>query len=239
MQAVQDEGTYSYNYGPRGEITSITDPDRSRTFTHNANVEIDGIVDNEGRTGDVTYDAAGRMTEHVDPDGTVTTYTYDARGLLVEVTVTEPGGREPEIPYPEPDPNQPTTGVVSPIFECWTRETDGTYTAYWGYENKTTQNGQPVGRTIAHGNQNKLTPTSFQGTQPERFGVPDVVPNRPGRTAFGPDAPNAFVTHGWNGTNLVWKLGNKTATASNTPSKQCAVGPTQLRPDGDHRGSSP
>jgi RHS repeat-associated protein len=161
------------------------------------------------------------MTEHVDPDGTITTYTYDARGLLAEVAVTEPGGTETEIPYPEPDPNQPTTGVVSPIFECWTEETDGTYTAYWGYENKTTQNGQPVGRTIAYGTQNKLTPNFLQGTQPERFGIPGVVPNRPGRTAFGPDAPNAFVTRGWNGSNLVWKLGNKTATASTASSKRC------------------
>ena len=225
LQAVQDEGTYSYTYGPRGEITSITDPDRSRTFTHNANVEIDGIVDDQGRPGDVTYDAAGRMTEHVDPDGTITNYAYDARGLLAEVRVTEPAEAEPEIPYPEPVPGQPTTGTISPIFECWTQEPDGTYTAYWGYENRTTQNGQPVGRTIAHGAQNRLTPSSFQGTQPTRFGVPGVIPGRPGRTAFGATAPNAFVTRNWNGSNLVWNVAGRTATASNTPSKQCTSGP--------------
>jgi RHS repeat-associated protein len=224
LQAVQDDGTYTYSYGPRGEITSITDPDRSRTFTHNANAEIDSITDNEGRTGEATYDDAGRMIEHVDPDGTITTYTYDARGLLIESTITEPGAT-PVIPYPEPDPNQPTSGSVSPIFECWAPEPDGTYTAYWGYENNTVQNGQPVGRTITHGNQNKLTPSTVQGTQPERFGVPGVIAGRPGRTAFGAQAPNAFVTAGWNGSNLVWKLGNRTATASITPSKKCATVP--------------
>ena len=54
------KGTYAYTYGTRGEITSISDPDRSRTFTHNANVEIDTIIDNNGATGNVVYDEAGR-----------------------------------------------------------------------------------------------------------------------------------------------------------------------------------
>lgn len=113
-----------------------------------------------------------------------------------------------EVDVSELDPD------VSPIFECWTLESDETYTAYFGYENRTTDDGVPVGVVLPYGPQNNLTPSGFDGLQPDEFGVPDVVPGRPGRTAFGPAEPNAFVVSGWNGVgNIVWNLDGRSATA--------------------------
>jgi RHS repeat-associated protein len=101
------------------------------------------------------------------------------------------------------------------IFECWA-PVGNHFTAYFSYENFSKQGTRLVGVKIDRGSGNKLTP-AMGVDLPERFGVPGVVPGRPGRTAFGTALPKAFVVRKWNGTNtLVWKLGTRTATASKT-----------------------
>jgi RHS repeat-associated protein len=120
------------------------------------------------------------------------------------------------VPYPLPVPGGgPVTVDVRPIFECWA-PVGNHYTAYFSYENFSKQGTRLVGVKVDRGSSNKLTP-GMGVDLPERFGVPGVVPGRPGRTAFGTALPKAFVVRKWNGTNtLVWKLGARTATASKT-----------------------
>lgn len=73
-----------------------------------------------------------------------------------------------------------TVTRVSPIFECYVDEGDGTYTAYFGYENRSTDvDGAPLVVTQAAGTpQNKLTPAEHEDLLPAEFGFPDVVPGR-------------------------------------------------------------
>jgi RHS repeat-associated protein len=155
------------------------------------------------------------LTKLTEPDRTITTYTYDARGLPTAITRTSIS--DPVISYPDPTSGAgPVIVDVRPIFECWSTQPNGLLTAYFGYENLSTQAGRPVAVSVAHGPQNKLTPTpaSYQGAQPDRFGVPNVVSGRPGRTAVGGARPYGFVVTDWNGKNIVWKVNNRTATAS-------------------------
>ncbi len=102
---------------------------------------------------------------------------------------------------------------VRPIFECWKDNGDGSYTAYFGYENHSTIDGEPHNVTIPVGDDNYITPASYSNLLPTEFVYPGVVENRPGRTAFDSTEPNAFVIDNWDGTNVVWNLLGKTSTA--------------------------
>ncbi len=111
-------------------------------------------------------------------------------------------------------PFEPEAEVV-PIFECYVEQADGTYTAFFGYENSTVgEDGELVEITVPFGADNALSPVALDGVQPTSFGFPDVVDGRPGRTAFEDVEPNAFIVEGWDGSDIVWTLLGETATAS-------------------------
>lgn len=95
---------------------------------------------------------------------------------------------------------------VSPIFECFTTQPDGTFSAFFGYENNTVgEDGGLTGTTVALGDDNVVSPVVFDGQQPTVFA--------PGRTALGDAEPNAFVVTGWDGTPITWTLLANTVTA--------------------------
>ena len=110
---------------------------------------------------------------------------------------------------------------ISAIFEGWKDNGDETYTAYFGYENKSTidrGNGpEPYVVNEPVGANNKLTPSTNDNLLPTTFGFPNVVSGRPGRTSFYPGPGFAFVVENWDGSNIVWSLFGRTATASLNP----------------------
>ena len=94
---------------------------------------------------------------------------------------------------------------VKPIFEGWVDNGDGTYKAYFGYLNNSKDAyGNPMEVTIPFNtNDNKVTGYTGTATFPSVFSI--------GRT---PGFPNtAIVIDGWNGSNIVWKIFTRTATA--------------------------
>ena len=69
---------------------------------------------------------------------------------------------------------------VKPIFECWSDNGDGTVTVNFGYLN---QNSFVV--NIPHGDNNKMTPSTYTTNLPVDF--------QPGRTPYWPDPAISFV----------------------------------------------
>ena len=120
---------------------------------------------------------------------------------------------EGEPPVEDPPPVNESADV-RPILECVADNGDGTYTAFFGYENR---HGEPV--TIPYGANNRMTPTTYQGQQPEAFPMPNVVPGRPGRTPWYPG--HAFTVTFSGGEQVVWRLRNRTSTASDNPAQRC------------------
>jgi len=129
---------------------------------------------------------------------------------------------------------------VSPILECVKDNGDGTYTAYFGYENyDETETVIPVGDS------NKITGGVLSGQdqgQPTTFEYP--VPGHPdGRMGRTPWYPNAAFSVVFDGSNLVWTLDGRTATASDNPAQQCPEtytiktsytgGPANISPEGE------
>ncbi|UTW63691.1 DUF11 domain-containing protein [bacterium SCSIO 12741] len=89
---------------------------------------------------------------------------------------------------------------ISPVLECVYPDTNGSYTAVFGYNNP---NNTVV--NLAIGGQNEFVPA------PQNQGQP---------TAFQPGRQWDVFEVNFNGSNLVWKLDGKTATASSS-SPQC------------------
>jgi hypothetical protein len=145
-------------------------------------------------------------------------------GLLGLVTVSV--GPSSAIEKPEKEDR----GVrVVPIFECAAPEGGGLFSAFFSFENLSKNvDGSPMAITIPRGPKNKVTPAAYVGYAPEKFGFPNVVPGRPGRTAFDVAEPKAFIVRGWNGkTPIKWKLGDEDAEASSeTRCKGRAFPPT-------------
>lgn len=116
---------------------------------------------------------------------------------------------------------------ISPIFECWQEdpETEG-YIAYFGWENRSTLDGDPY--TVSREEAGfAVTPDSYESYFPDEFDYPYEVDGRPGRTDFYPNA--AITIPDWDGSNIVFRLDGRTATASlNGP--QC---PAQPEPEID------
>lgn len=99
------------------------------------------------------------------------------------------------------------TKQVFPVLECVAKNTNGTYTAYFGYENKNS-----VSVTIPVGNDNRFLPH-----EPQDRGQPSVF--APGRRQF------VFKVD-FDGKNIVWQLKGpdgkgRTATASSNPTMDC------------------
>jgi len=83
---------------------------------------------------------------------------------------------------------------VSPVLECVFDAGEGTFVALWGYSNRGTEAVEvPVGKT------NAFTPAPQDRGQPTKFELGRVV--------------GAFTTK-FDGSNLVWSLTGRTATAS-------------------------
>lgn len=115
------------------------------------------------------------------------------------------------------DPKEPVI-ELHPIFECWEETDKDTYTAHFGYENKSTLDGAPydvplaeAGFSVSPGSYEALFLAELAKTGDE-FVYPNVVDGRPGRTAFYPD-PWVSVTD-WDGSNIVFGLDGRTATGS-------------------------
>ena len=100
----------------------------------------------------------------------------------------------------------PALTDVRPILECVAPSGTG-FVAYYGYENRGTRAGR-----VAYGPNNRITPAALDRAQPDLFGLPGVVAGRPGRTPFFPG--HAFTVPFAAGQTVVWKLFNRTSTAS-------------------------
>jgi predicted extracellular nuclease len=95
----------------------------------------------------------------------------------------------------------PAAGKISPVLECVAYNGGSSYTARFGYKNPNTF---PVQILIGPGN--NFTPAPPDRGQPTLFAA--------GRQRFVFDVP-------FNGSNLVWTLNGKTATASSNPAQRC------------------
>lgn len=98
-----------------------------------------------------------------------------------------------------------TVAPVHPILECVANNGDGTYTAYFGYQN---DNAFVV--TIPVGPDNKFSPNPENRSQPSVF--------QSGRSSSYPNAAFSVV---FDGNNLVWTVWDRTASASRA-SKACS-----------------
>jgi hypothetical protein len=117
--------------------------------------------------------AGARETVRLDRKRTRVTYTNRAAA-----TTASPG----PSPVTKAKP-------LTPILECVRDNFDGTYTAYWGYENS----GAEV--TIPVGERNTFSPATFNSALPTRFAA--------GRTAAFPASAFSLT---WDGGGIEWKL---------------------------------
>lgn len=208
----QNEGMYIAHFGyenqtgeaqtiPFGSNNSVTPGSYQSFFPERFDENADGP--RAGRTG--FY-----------PDTAVQIPNWDGEAIVWNL----PGGSETaslddslRCPEPEVEP-------VSPILECVANLDDGAYRAFFGWENP-----NEFDVTIPVGAENKFTGGAIDGNdqgQTTEFTYP--APNFPnddrmGRTGFYPD--HAFSVD-FDGSELVWTLNGKTATASDG-SKQCPI----------------
>ncbi|HHW85535.1 MAG TPA: hypothetical protein GX400_04935, partial [Chloroflexi bacterium] len=90
LEQSADLAPVNYTYNDRGLLTTVTQGDRTTTFTYDAHGYLAAVTDALGRTASLGYDAAGRITSQIFPDGRNVGYSYDAAGALHGVT---PPGR--------------------------------------------------------------------------------------------------------------------------------------------------
>jgi hypothetical protein len=173
-------------------------------------------------------------TSTSEPTATYTpapTYTPTATGLPEPTpthTLTPTGTPEPTAAYTPTPTHAPTpTGTsrptatytpaatnmpakpVHPILECVVNNGDGDYTALFGYYN---ENAEAV--VVPIGPTNKFSPAPQDRGQPTTF--------QPGRTPTWPHAAFGVI---FEGSDLVWTLNGRTATASSA-SRLCPNTPT-------------
>lgn len=108
-----------------------------------------------------------------------------------------PSATPTETPTPTPTPSatpteEPTLVArsqrVFPLLECIAPNEDGSFRAYFGYENLTEDTV-----TIPYGSDNNIVPRRYNRLQPEEFPLPNVIDDLPGRTGSYPDGPAFFV----------------------------------------------
>jgi RHS repeat-associated protein len=90
-------GTTAWEYGPRNEITAITDRNGRRTFTHDARGLLVAVTDALGHTTGYTRNLRGDVVTVTDPLGGVTRYTHDEHSRVT--SVTDPLGRSTHYTY--------------------------------------------------------------------------------------------------------------------------------------------
>jgi hypothetical protein len=98
----------------------------------------------------------------------------------------------------------PPTEPVIPILECVTDNGDGSYTAYFGYENENAYNV-----TIPVGPDNMFTPSPQDRGQPSLF-----------ESGITPEYPDTAFSVDFDASSLTWTLDGQTSTASSS-SPQC------------------
>jgi hypothetical protein len=109
---------------------------------------------------------------------------------------------------PEPSGSLPVLPDVRPILECVAEHAGaGVLTAYFGYENRSGERGR-----VPYGPNNRITPSAYDGAQPDVFDVPNAVAGRPGRTPWYPG--HAFTVEFGPADQVVWTLLGRTSTAS-------------------------
>ena len=148
------------------------------------------------------------------------------RSTVEGLRATPPAGL-PALPIP---PNGPLDVVpaetVEPILECVLPNNDGTLTALFGYNNT---NGR-VAR-VPYGPKNRMTPTHYDGAQPEKYGLPIANERHdsrdPGRSH--PFPSYVFATVFDQGEEVAWTLGSRTVTAS-AASARCYPTSTPIGP---------
>jgi YD repeat-containing protein len=79
-----------YTYDAMGRLITVTQGNRTESFTYDASNNLTGVTDPLGEAGTFTYDAAGRVTAQTLPGGQRIQFSYDAAGNLLSVT---PPGR--------------------------------------------------------------------------------------------------------------------------------------------------
>jgi hypothetical protein len=124
--------------------------------------------------------------------------TAEALSAAPAGTPAAPGATA--TPTPAPAPAVPAAAVILPVYpilEMVEKNADGTYTAYFGYENK---NAAAV--TVPLGPENSFAPDPPGRGQPTLF--------QPGRTPAYPHCPIKIV---FAGGTLRWTLQGQTATA--------------------------
>lgn len=139
--------------------------------------------------------------------------SYSDRGSIRAYGIAITGTFE-EPPVVEPPPPVNENADIRPILECVAANADGSFTAFFGFENR---HGSPV--MIPFGTNNRITPAAYDRRQPQAFRMPNVVPGRPGRTPFYPG--HAYTVTFQTGQQVVWKLGRRTSTASTNPVQRC------------------
>ncbi|MCU0492954.1 MAG: hypothetical protein MUD01_15290, partial [Chloroflexaceae bacterium] len=90
---------------------------------------------------------------------------------------------------------------VRPVLECVAANSDGSYTAFFGY-----RNDNIVPATVPLGARNRFSP------EPQNRGQP---------ATFAPGRQRKVFSVAFDDNNLVWTLDGRTATASNNPAQVC------------------
>ncbi|MDZ4058319.1 MAG: hypothetical protein U1D69_15410, partial [Polynucleobacter sp.] len=108
----------------------------------------------------------------------------------------------------------PLPHPVHPILECVSHNANGTFTAFFGFQN---DNDSPVSLPI--GEYNRFVPGLQDRGQPYSFAS--------GRT---PTYPEASFSVDFDGSPLVWVLNDRTVTASSNVSQRCGDSPATATP---------
>jgi hypothetical protein len=120
--------------------------------------------------------------------------------------------RRVDVAYQVTAPAATSNDAIVPIAECVVPNVDGTFFAWFGYDNRSAQDVTvPVGTNNAFSG-SIGSPDSFT-----EFVRPNLVPGSPGRTS--PEVP-AVVALASNTATVTWTLQGRTATASLT-SRRC------------------
>jgi hypothetical protein len=178
------------------------------TIKNSGKVTVSALVLTDDKLGSVTLDQ-----KSVQPGGTVTgkaTYTItvkDVPGPIINNALIE--GKDPaggSVSAKAKATVTITRDAITPAVTCVAANSDGTYTAFFGYSNP---NSYAV--TIEIGKENQFTPP------PDSQGQP---------TTFEPGSQTAVFAVVSKGESLVWHLEGKTAEANkNSPGcSQAACG---------------
>ncbi len=129
------------NYDSHGRVGTLTQGNRSTTYTYDAQGHVQSVSDALGQPVSFGYDTAGRVTTQVLPDSRVIQLTYDANGNLTSVT-------PPSRPAHSFDHNEVDLGTqyAPPAVGAGTNVT----TASYNLDRQLEQITRPDGQTIQY-----------------------------------------------------------------------------------------